>query len=121
MFKTTSRLPGFAQLSVLNERLRGFDPQQKAEHAALEDVLELHRTLWHAMAEDICQPGEPYRGDLKAAITSLAGYVERNTVAAGFSRDVLWTFISINDTLLRDAAVFPLDSFPSEYRATGLH
>lgn len=84
-------------LERVTMRLRSADPGTVAGLALLHEALRVNRNIWLTFAADLASPGNPFPDSLKAAIISIAGYVERNTLAASEDRRVLESLVEINE------------------------
>ena len=81
-------------------RLEDSDPQSPGGPAARAYALEENRVLWCTLASDLAHPGNTCPKDLRAAIISLAGFVERHTAAVRRGEAELDTLVEINRNMM---------------------
>lgn len=91
-------------LQRVTTRLKAARPDDPAGLAMLHEALRLNRNVWMTFAADLASPQNPLPNDLKASMISIASFVERNTLAAAKSREVLDCFIDINTSVMNGLA-----------------
>jgi flagellar protein FlaF len=80
-------------------RLRSAADNRGPGETHLHEALRANRSLWLTFAADLANPRNTCPDAVKAALISLAGFIERNTVAATSDEGLLRSLISINERI----------------------
>jgi flagellar protein FlaF len=80
-------------------RLRSAIEDSGPGESRLHEALRANRSLWMAFAADLASPNNTCPDTVKAALISLAAFIERNTRAAMSDEGMLRSFIAINDRI----------------------
>lgn len=103
VFRSVCELPAIAQLDIASQRLKACVRSRTGDEERRQ-ALAQNRSVWRTIAVEAATAGHSCRGDVRAAVLSMASYVERNTEAARWSTDVLRSFVEMNEALLNDDA-----------------
>ncbi|MCQ8184906.1 flagellar biosynthesis regulator FlaF [Parvularcula maris] len=87
-------------LERITMRLRGARENAGAGGARRREALDDNRKLWLTFASDLANPQNNCPDDVKAALISIAAYVEKNTGAAIRDNEVLAGFVEINSNII---------------------
>ncbi|MEM6912651.1 MAG: flagellar biosynthesis regulator FlaF [Pseudomonadota bacterium] len=87
-------------LERVTTRMKIIDASNEKGVDQLRNALRLNRNIWLTLAVDLASSKNAYPDELKASMISLAGFVERNTLAAATDRDLLDTLININASII---------------------
>ncbi|MEO1042582.1 MAG: flagellar biosynthesis regulator FlaF [Pseudomonadota bacterium] len=87
-------------LERVTSRMKVIDSSNEKGLEQLRNALRLNRNVWLTLAVDLASSQNAYPDDLKASMISLAGFVERNTLAAATDCDLRETLISINTSII---------------------
>ena len=101
---TTGRALERELLERVNMKLKAAKPNDVAGLALLHEALRLNRNIWMTFAVDLASPDNACPDELKAAMISIAGYIERKTILAAADRDLLESFIEINANIIEGLA-----------------